>query len=121
MDIKFQTNIGDKILIVSNNTEAYKIRSNNCIVIPELESNHKEADSRMVLHVKQSSKRYSSVIIHAPDTDVFMIVLSKIMEIDFQLYLKPIQNHVKELLTSMPSLNVSIIISTKQIVIKILF
>ena len=28
--------IGDKILIVTNNTEAYKIISNNCILIPEL-------------------------------------------------------------------------------------
>ena len=37
--------IGDKILIVTNNTEAYKITSNNCILIPELETNHKEADS----------------------------------------------------------------------------
>ena len=37
MDIKFQINIG-------------------CILIPELESNHKEADSQMVFHVKQVSR-----------------------------------------------------------------
>ena len=36
--------ISDKILIVTNNTEAYKTTSNNCVLIPELESNHKEAD-----------------------------------------------------------------------------
>ena len=42
--------IGDKILIVTNNTEAYKIKSSNCIFKPELESNHTEADSRMMLH-----------------------------------------------------------------------
>ena len=88
--------IGEKILIVINNTEAYKITSNNCILIPEFESNHKEADSRMMLHVKQTSRTYSSVVIHKPDTDAFMIALSKIMESDFQFYLKLLQNHVKE-------------------------
>ena len=44
--------IGDKILIVTNNTEAYKIISNNCILIPELECNHKEADSRIILSIQ---------------------------------------------------------------------
>ena len=30
--------IGDKILIVTNNTEAHTITANNCILTPELES-----------------------------------------------------------------------------------
>ena len=30
--------IGDKILIVTNNTEAHKTTANNCILTPELES-----------------------------------------------------------------------------------
>ena len=38
--------IGYRILIVANNKEAYKIESNNCMLIPELESNHKEADTK---------------------------------------------------------------------------
>ena len=80
--------IGDKILIVTNNTEAYKIKSNNCIFNPELESNHKEADSRMMLRVKHASITYSTIVIYTPDTDVFMIALSKILELDCQLYLK---------------------------------
>ena len=49
--------IGDKILIEANNTDAYKIKSNNCMLIHQLESHHKE-----------------------PDTNVFMMALSKIME-----------------------------------------
>ena len=44
----------------------------------EFESNHKEADSRIMFHVKHLSGTYSSVVIHTPDTDVFMIALSKI-------------------------------------------
>ena len=80
--------IGDKILIVTNNTEAYKTTSNNCVLIPELKSNHKEADSRMKAHVKHSNRTYCSVIIHTLDTDAFMTALSKIMEFDCQLYPK---------------------------------
>ena len=38
--------IGYKILIVANNKKAYKIESNNCMLIPELESNRKEADTK---------------------------------------------------------------------------
>ena len=74
-----------------------------------------------MLHVKHASRTYSSQVIHTPETDVFMIVLSKIMEFDCQLYLKAVIKHAKELLTSIPSLNVSFIRSAKQIVIKILF
>ena len=112
--------ISNSSLITTNNTEVYKITSNNCILIPEHESNHKEADSRMMLHVKQTSRTYSSVVIHKPDTDVFMIALSKIMEFDFQFYLKTVKKSRKRNIKSMPSLSVSIITSTKKIVVKIL-
>ena len=78
--------IGDKILIVTKNTEACNITSNSCILFPELESNHEEADSQMMLHVKHASRTYSSLVMHTPEADVFMIVLSKIMEFDCQLY-----------------------------------
>ena len=80
--------IGDKILIVTNNTEAYKTTCNNCILIPELESNHKEADSKVMLHVKHPSRTYSSPVIHTPNTAVFKIALSIVMEFDCQIYIK---------------------------------
>ena len=38
--------IGYRILIVANNKKEYKIESNNCMLILELESNHKEADTK---------------------------------------------------------------------------
>ena len=58
------------------------------MLIPELESNHKEADSQMMLHVKHASRTYSSLVMHTTEAYVLMIVLSKIMEFDCQLYLK---------------------------------
>ena len=42
--------IGYKILITANNKEAYKTESNNCMLIPELERNHKEADTNCFYH-----------------------------------------------------------------------
>ena len=80
--------IGDKILVITNNTESHNITSNSCMLIPELESNHKEADSQMMLHVKHASRTYSSLVMHTTEAYVLMIVLSKIMEFDCQLYLK---------------------------------
>ena len=80
--------IGYKILIGANNKEAYKIESNNYMLIPELESNLKEAD-----------------------TNVFMIAISKIMEFNSKIYLKV-------LLTSMRLVSASFITSAKQVVIK---
>ena len=41
--------IGYKIVIVTKNREAYKIESNDYILIPELESNHKEADTNVLM------------------------------------------------------------------------
>ena len=57
--------IGYKILIVANNKEVCKIESSNCMVIPELESKHEEAD-----------------------TNVFVRALSKIVEFNCLFYLK---------------------------------
>ena len=47
--------IGDKILI-----EAYKTKINNCMLIPKLESNHKEADTNVSMIAL--SKIYLSVL-----------------------------------------------------------
>ena len=40
--------------------------------VPELECNHEEADTRMVLHAKHAN---SPVVIHADDTDVMVLLI----------------------------------------------
>ena len=47
-----------------------------CSVCPELESNHEEADTRMVLHAKHASNPYDTVIIRSSDTDVLILFLA---------------------------------------------
>ena len=45
-------------------------------VCPELESNHEEADTRMVLDGKHASNPYDSMIIRSSDTDVIILYLA---------------------------------------------
>ena len=47
-----------------------KVMCNNCA---ELESNHEEADTRLLLRAKHAMNMYDSVIIKSPDTDVFIL------------------------------------------------
>ena len=49
-----------------------------CSVCPDLESNHEEADTRMVLHAKHASNPYDTVIIRSSDTDVLILFLAMI-------------------------------------------
>ena len=41
----------------------------------ELSCDHKEANTRMLLHASHASQSYENVLIKSPDTDVFIISL----------------------------------------------
>ena len=76
-----------KALFVTTGTETYKITTTSCRLVAELASNHEETDTRMLLHAKHASSTYNDIIISTPDTDVFMIALSKLADIDAHLYM----------------------------------
>ena len=44
--------------------------------IPGLQSNHKEADPRLLLHAKHAADNATRVVIQSPDTDVLVICTS---------------------------------------------
>ena len=48
--------------------------------IQELECDHEEADTRMILHAKQASTNYSNILIKSPDTDVMLLSISLAQE-----------------------------------------
>ena len=52
----------------------------------DLESDHEEADTRMLAHAKNASSEYPNIIIRSPDTDVFAIALSASLSIHSHLY-----------------------------------
>ena len=47
-----------------------------CYDCIELESNHEEADTRLLLHAKHAMNTCDSVIIKSPDTDVFILCIA---------------------------------------------
>ena len=44
--------------------------------IPGLQSNHEEADTRLLLHAKHAADNASRIVIQSPDTDVLVICTS---------------------------------------------
>ena len=59
------------------------------IDVPELECNHEEADTRMLLHAKDiSNPDFSNIVIHTPDTDVFLISLGLSVQIRSNLFIR---------------------------------
>ena len=47
-----------------------------------LESIQEEADTRFLLHAENASQDYPNIVINSPDTDVFILALSKCLLID---------------------------------------
>ena len=57
--------------------------------VNELVSNQEEADTRLLLHSHHVSRNgFDDIMIHTPDTDVFLLMLSMSNEIAGELYMK---------------------------------
>ena len=74
---------GVAIIYVTAVEECHVFYSSECrdaplvgSVCPELESNHEEADTRMVLRAKHTSNPYDTVIIRSSDTNVLILFLA---------------------------------------------
>lgn len=78
-------------LIMTHGEMCHNINCENNILlineIPELRSDHEEADTKMLLHASHAAKYFSHVIIKSMDTDVFILALSMSRFIPSKLYL----------------------------------
>ena len=54
--------------------------------VVELESDHEEADTRLISHAHHASTNYNKIIIKSPDTIVFIIALGSLGAINSDLY-----------------------------------
>ena len=68
-------------IFVTHGKECHLLRyisGKTCMsIVPELSScDHEEADTRLLLHSKHASEKFSSVIIRSPDTDVAVLAIS---------------------------------------------
>ena len=73
---EYRNKIGQKDLFVTDGVEVIKLSSTAITTIQELNSNHEEADTRMVLHANHASSDSNLIGISSPDTDVFVICLA---------------------------------------------
>ena len=66
----------DKTLFLTNGEKCIVIK--NCLSqeCMELESSHKEADKRLILHMQHASNFFPAVVCVTDDTDVFILCLS---------------------------------------------
>ena len=56
--------------------------------MPTLLCKQEEADTRIFLHCKHASARFREVIIHTPDTDVFVLALGFARSLNCELFIK---------------------------------
>ena len=59
--------------------------------VPELASNHEEADTRIILHMKNNIDQFDiqkKFVFHTPDTDVFVLCLGHLHETHGDVYIK---------------------------------
>ena len=77
----------------------YATIGNKCICLkdsinmPTLFCKQEEADTRIFQHCKHASARFREVIIHTPDTDVFVLALRFARSLSCELFIK---NGVKD-------------------------
>ena len=73
--------LGNVLLVVSHGDICHSIVVNDAVVavteVLDLFSDHKEADTRLLLHTYQTARVFSSVSIKSPDTDAVVISLAK--------------------------------------------
>ncbi|XP_065659181.1 uncharacterized protein LOC136083629 [Hydra vulgaris] len=62
-------------IFITHSDSTYCFRNSICTELSELCCDHKEADTRLLLHCKHTSVSYAHVILPSPDTDVFVRAL----------------------------------------------
>ena len=69
--------VGDNEVHVTTKTKCITLPLPNSCEIPELKCIQDEADTRLLFHAQHASCHYDEAIIYTPDTDVFVIALSR--------------------------------------------
>ena len=80
-------------LYITNKKSCWKLSPvENCVcssdIVADLECNHEEADTRLLLHAKHASELYDSVLIRTPDTDVIVMCLAMVDEFECNLFVE---------------------------------
>ena len=74
---------------MTSGIDVFRVTADETQLIQELQGNHQEADTRMLLHAHYASMSCNKIIVSSPDTDDFMVMLSKVTEMNGQLFMLP--------------------------------
>lgn len=81
----------DIILYITYKSTCHKLQNLSGILVDEnvatLNCDHEEADTRMFLHAAHASQSYKNIIIKSPDTDVLVLAISLIENINAHLFI----------------------------------
>ena len=83
--------MGNKHLYIGYEDNCICFSPDGTVDIPELASNHEEADTRMLLHMNHNidqSDIQKKFVFHTPGTDVFVLRLSHLHKIHGDIYIK---------------------------------
>ena len=64
---EYTSRLCSKVLYVTEDSKCWKLTTGPTENVPELESSHEEADTRIIVHAKHAN---CPVVVHADDTDV---------------------------------------------------
>ena len=70
----FRGRLGNRTMYVTTEDQCWRVDRVTCEPVPELQCNHKEADTRMVLHAWHAG---ATCAIHSDDTDVLVPLLAR--------------------------------------------
>ncbi|XP_070535408.1 uncharacterized protein [Ptychodera flava] len=80
-------------MYITNGELCYRLQSADGVMdvteVPELQCDHEEADTRLLLHAQHASYigEVDNIVIRSPDTDVFMLAVSCAHQLQGQLFL----------------------------------
>ncbi|KAK3741541.1 hypothetical protein QZH41_002925 [Actinostola sp. cb2023] len=80
--------LGDKELYVTCREMCFRITKDSCERIEPLASSQEEADTRMLLHAYHAAPDFESVVVHADDTDVLILLLAFSQDIVCNIFMK---------------------------------
>ncbi len=93
---KYADKLGNRMLVMTHGGYCHKLTSQNGRVIAEeltdLQCDHEEADTRILLHAKHASSSTEQVVIRSPDTDVAILACAFTHNIDANLLFAQAQN-----------------------------
>ena len=86
---QYRNQLSQKELYITDNEKCFKLSSAGWHKVPELNSAQEEADTRLLLHARHAGLNgISNIIIHSPDTDVYVLSIANLEDIGGRLYLK---------------------------------